>query len=197
MIYTLPFIAAIIGWFTNYIAVKMLFYPRKKIKILFFEIQGIFPKKHLILAEKIGRLVAEDLLSVKDIQEIINQPENISQINKKIENKIEEYLSNTFPSKFPVLSFFMRKKSRHKIKQAVMSELETMGPEMIDQTVSNLESSLDIEEFIRQRVTKFSTERMEKLILSVLAGEFRFIEWTGAILGFIIGLVQVLIIKFF
>ena len=197
MIYTLPFIAAIIGWFTNYIAVKMLFYPRKKIKILFFEIQGIFPKKHLILAEKIGRLVAEDLLSVKDIQEIINQPENISQINKNIERKIEEYLSNTFPSKFPVLSFFMRKKSRHKIKQAVMSELETMGPEMIDQTVSNLESSLDIEEFIRQRVTKFSTERMEKLILSVLAGEFRFIEWTGAILGFIIGLIQVVIIQFF
>ena len=197
MIYTLPFIAAIIGWFTNYIAVKMLFYPRKKIKILFFEIQGIFPKKHLILAEKIGRLVAEDLLSVKDIKDIINQPENISQINKKIENKIEEYLSNTFPSKFPVLSFFMRKKYRHKIKQAVMSELETMGPEMIDQTVSNLESSLDIEEFIRQRVTKFSTERMEKLILSVLAGEFRFIEWTGAILGFIIGLIQVVIIQFF
>jgi len=65
MIYTLPFIAAIIGWFTNFLAVKMLFYPREKIKILFFELQGVFPKRQELLAVRIGKLVADDLLSVK------------------------------------------------------------------------------------------------------------------------------------
>jgi len=45
LIYTLPFIAAIIGWVTNYLAIKMLFHPREKINLIFFSLQGIFPKR--------------------------------------------------------------------------------------------------------------------------------------------------------
>ena len=193
MVYTLPIIAAIIGWFTNWLAVKMLFHPRKKVRILFFDIQGVFPKKHLVLAERIGRLVAEDLLSVKDIQSILNQPENVSNINKNIEEKIEKYLTDTFPEKYPMLSFFVGEKSRGKIRVAMMKEMETMGPEVMNHAISNLESSLDIEQFIRERVSKFPTERMERIIQGVLATEFKFIEWVGAIVGFIVGLIQLAI----
>ena len=59
MSYLLPFIAALIGWVTNFLAIKMLFHPRKEIKILFLSIQGIFPKRQNELADKIGDLVAK------------------------------------------------------------------------------------------------------------------------------------------
>lgn len=196
MIYTLPFVAAVIGWFTNFLAVKMLFHPREKVRILFFDIQGIFPKKKDVLAQRIGKLVADDLLSMKDIEEILNQPDNVSQINKTIEDKLEFYLANTFPEKYPMLSFFVGDKSRGKIKEAMMVEMETMGPEVMQQAFVNLESSLDIEQFIKERVSKFSTTQIEKLIQGILATEFAFIEWVGAIVGFIVGVVQVLIIEF-
>ncbi|MBL4657495.1 MAG: DUF445 family protein [Flavobacteriales bacterium] len=196
MIYTLPFIAAIIGWFTSYLAVKMLFHPREPVNLFFFTLHGIFPKKKEVLAQRIGKLVADDLLSMKDIQEILNQPENVSQINKTIEEKLEFYLANTFPEKYPMLSFFVGDKSRGKIKEAMMVEMETMGPEVMQQAFTNLESTLDIEEFIKDRVSNFSTDQIEKLIQGILASEFAFIEWVGAIVGFIVGVVQVVIIKF-
>ena len=196
MIYTLPVIAAIIGWFTNFLAVKMLFHPKEPVDLYFFKLQGIFPKKKIVLAERIGKLVADDLLSMKDIEEILNQPDNVSQINKTIEEKIEFYLANTFPEKYPMLSFFVGDKSRGKIKEAMMEEMETMGPEVMQQAFTNLESSLDIEEFIKDRVSKFSTDQIEKLIQGILASEFAFIEWVGAIVGFIVGVVQVVIIEF-
>jgi len=195
MIYTLPIIAAIIGWFTNFLAVKMLFHPRKKVKILFFEIQGIFPKKQQVLAERIGRLVAEDLLTMQDIQKILNQPDNISQINKSIEEKIEYYLVNTFPKKYPMLAFFVSEKSRGKIREVMMKEMETMAPELMNETITKLESSLDIEKFIKERVSRFSTERMEKLIQAILSTEFRFIESVGAVVGFLVGMVQLIILS--
>jgi uncharacterized membrane protein YheB (UPF0754 family) len=195
MIYTLPIIAAIIGWFTNYLAVKMLFHPRKKVRVLFWDVQGIFPKKHHVLAQRIGKLVAEDLLSVKDIQALLSHPENVSQINRDIEEKIEDYLNNTFPDKYPMLSFFVRGKSRDKIRMALMEEMETMGPELMDKTISNLENKLDIETFIKERVSMFSTVRMEKLIQGILSTEFRFIEWVGAAVGFVIGLIQLIMIS--
>ena len=148
------------------------------------------------MAQRIGKLVADDLLSMKDIEEILNQPDNVSQINKTIEDKLEFYLANTFPEKYPMLSFFVGDKSRGKIKEAMMVEMETMGPEVMQQAFVNLESSLDIEQFIKERVSKFSTTQIEKLIQGILATEFAFIEWVGAIVGFIVGVVQVLIIEF-
>lgn len=196
LIYTLPLIAAVIGWFTNYLAVKMLFHPREPIDFYFFKIQGIFPKKKEVLAQSIGKLVAEDLLSIKDIEEILNQPDNVELINKTIEEKVSFYLSKTFPQKYPMLSFFVGDKSRDKIKQAMMEEMETMGPEVMKQAFANLESTLDIEEFIKERVSNFSTDQIEKLIHAILSSEFAFIEWVGAIVGFIVGVVQVVMIKF-
>ncbi|MBL4752349.1 MAG: DUF445 family protein [Flavobacteriales bacterium] len=195
MIYTLPFVAAVIGWFTNFLAVKMLFHPREPVNFFFFKLQGIFPKKKDVLAQRIGKLVADDLLSMRDIEEILNQPENVSQINKTIEEKLAHYLANTFPQKYPMLSFFVGDKSRDKIKEAMMVEMETMGPEVMQQAFANLENSLDIELFIKERVSKFSTDQIEKLIKGILATEFAFIEWVGAIVGFIVGVVQLLIIE--
>jgi uncharacterized membrane protein YheB (UPF0754 family) len=194
LIYTMPIIAAVIGWFTNYLAVKMLFHPREKVRILFWDVQGIFPKKHHVLAQRIGKLVAEDLFSVQDIQEILTQPENVSKINQSIEEKIENYLTETFPEKYPTLAFFVSDKLKGKVRDTMMTELETMGPDVMNETIENLESSLDIESFIRERVSKFSLERMETLIQGILASEFKFIEFVGAVLGFVIGSIQLLIV---
>ncbi len=78
-----------------------------------------------------------------------------------------------------------------------MNEMEKMAPEMIDQTISNIEDSLDIEEIIRQKVAVFSSAQLEKLILDILEKEFRFIELVGAFVGFLVGLIQVGIVQFF
>ncbi len=172
----------------------MLFHPREKVRILFWDVQGIFPKKHHVLAQRIGKLVAEDLFSVQDIQEILTQPENVSKINESIEEKIENYLTDTFPEKYPTLAFFVSDKLKGKVRDTMMTELETMGPDVMNETIENLESSLDIESFIRERVSKFSLERMETLIQGILASEFKFIEFVGAVLGFVIGSIQLLLV---
>ena len=51
-IYLIPFISAFIGWFTNWIAIKMLFHPKEEKNILGIKIQGIFPKRQQQFAEK-------------------------------------------------------------------------------------------------------------------------------------------------
>ena len=38
-------IGAMIGWITNYLAIKMLFRPYKEINILGLKIQGLLPKR--------------------------------------------------------------------------------------------------------------------------------------------------------
>ena len=100
----LPFIAATIGWFTNYIAVKMLFHPRKPFKFWFITLHGILPKRQVEIAQSVGRMVANDLLSSKDIQERLATKENIRAIIDKIEGTLDEYFEVKFPLKFLLYS---------------------------------------------------------------------------------------------
>ncbi|GBL35044.1 UPF0754 membrane protein SH1116 [Filimonas sp.] len=78
VLYLIPFISAFIGWFTNWIAIKMLFHPKEEKNILGLKIQGIFPKRQQQFAEKLGQLVSRELISFSDIANKINNPETIA-----------------------------------------------------------------------------------------------------------------------
>lgn len=190
-IITIPLIAALIGWFTNFIAIKMLFHPQRKIKFLFWSIQGIFPKHQREVAERIGKMVSDELLSIHDIKERINQPETLHMINRKIETKIEEYLSTTFPANYPVMAFFVSKRTKEKLKNDFLGEVDELAPQIVAQYIANMEGHLNIEKIIEERISVLSPAKLENLILQILQNEFRFIELSGAVLGFMIGLIQV------
>ena len=193
----LVLISGLIGWFTNYIAVLMLFKPRKPIKILFFTLHGIFPKRQALIAEKIGKMVSSELLSVTDIQEKMSSPSTTNKISQKIETKIDQYLNVVFPSKYPVMSIFIGNGMRTKIKNEVMQEVNHLAPQVIHEMVSDIGQSLNIEETIKEKVKLLSSEKLEKILNDILKNEFTFIEWIGGILGLMIGLIQVLILILF
>lgn len=67
-----PAIGAAIGYCTNYIAVKMLFYPKKEVKIFGRRLPftpGAIPKEQPRLARAIGDIVGNKLLTQEDMKE--------------------------------------------------------------------------------------------------------------------------------
>jgi uncharacterized membrane protein YheB (UPF0754 family) len=195
MIYTLPFIAALVGWFTNFIAVKMLFHPKEPVNILgVYTLHGIFPKNQGKVAENIGRMVADELLSSEDLKEKLNNPENILTIKELVEVKIDYYLNVSFPKNYPITAALVGDKRKTKFKDTVMEEIDESVPAMIDHYLSNIEERFNVEQIIKERVNNLSPERLEGLLMSLLKREFKFIEYIGAIIGFIIGWIQVLMV---
>ena len=68
---SLPVIAALIGWITNYIAVKMIFRPRHEIRFAGIRIMGLIPKRKHDLAIKIAETIEKELISHNDIRAIL------------------------------------------------------------------------------------------------------------------------------
>lgn len=69
-----PIVGAVIGYFTNYIAVKMLFFPKKEIRLFGKRLPftpGAIPKGKERLAGAIGNVVATKLVTKADILEIL------------------------------------------------------------------------------------------------------------------------------
>ena len=189
----IPIISAFIGWVTNWVAIKMLFHPRQPKKILGITFHGIFPKRQQQFAEKLGKLVSAEFLSFDDIEQKISNPENLKQIMPMIENHVDDFLRNRLSPEMPVISMFIGDKTISKLKEAFMKEIETLFPQVMKKYASNLKEELDLEQIVITKVSGFSSDKLEEVLLQIMSKEFRFVEIIGAVIGFIIGLVQVII----
>jgi uncharacterized membrane protein YheB (UPF0754 family) len=189
----IPLISAFIGWITNWIAIKMLFHPREPIRILGFTFQGIFPKRQQQFAEKLGKIVSNEFLSFTEIEQKISNPENLKKIMPMIENHVDHFLRVRLSDEMPVLSMFIGEKTIGKMKSAFMQEIEMLFPSVMRQYTANLKNELDLEHIVIQKVSAFSSDKLEEILFQIMSKEFRFVEIIGAVIGFIIGVSQVLI----
>lgn len=171
----------------------MLFHPRQPKRILGFTLHGIFPKRQKVFAEKLGKLVSDELLSYEDIQQKITSPENLKKLMPLIEGHIENFLRVKLKDEMPFISMFIGDRTIKSMKRIFMQELEILFPQIMKNYTGNLRSELDLEKIVTEKVAAFSTEKLESILYQIMSKEFRFVEIIGGVIGLIIGLVQVLI----
>jgi uncharacterized membrane protein YheB (UPF0754 family) len=190
---SIPLISAFIGWFTNWIAIKMLFHPRLPVKVLGITLQGIFPKRQVQFAQKLGKLVSEELLSFKDIEAKITSGDNLQQVMPLVETHIDNFLRNKLAAEMPIISMFIGDKTIEQLKSVFMKELESLFPVLMTTYMDKLKHELDLEAIVTEKVSNFSSDKLEEILQSIMSKEFKFIEVIGAVLGFLIGILQVFI----
>jgi uncharacterized membrane protein YheB (UPF0754 family) len=192
-LYTIPFISAFIHWLTIWMALKLLFHPRRPKKILGFTLHGVFPKRQRQIAESLGRIVGQELLSFEDIEQTITNPDNVRRILPLAEEHIDNFLRNKLKESMPMIAMFIGDKTINQLKTVFMKELEDLFPVIMKNYVNHLKNDLDLEKIVVDKIAGFSSDRLETMLSQILTKEFRFVEVIGAALGFFIGLLQILL----
>lgn len=94
-----PVIGAAIGYFTNFIAVKMLFHPKKEIKVLGHKLPftpGAIPKGKSRLAKSVGNAVGNNLITQADIENKLLSDEFSEKIADMITDKLSLSINDFF-----------------------------------------------------------------------------------------------------
>lgn len=193
-IMVIPIISALIGYATNVVAIKLLFWPRKPINLRLFQIYGLLPKRQADIAVSLGKLVETQLLSMDELIDKIDTPELNQKITTRLSQIVRDRLNSIFPSILPA-------KITQLITDNVDKILRQEAPNLIKQIISSsrdhLNNEIRISKIVEDKVKAFDLDQMEKMIRGVSSAELTFIEITGGVLGFIIGIVQVGIILLF
>jgi len=183
----LPLISALIGYFTNVIAIKMLFWPRKPINLLFFSLYGLLPKRRMQLANSLGELVEEKLLSLDDLWEKVDTPEVRIMVSRQIiiamRDRLEEIIPNIIPAKITQIV-------TDGMEKLILQEIDTIFNRIIESGQEYLKNEIKISKIVEDKVNALDLDQLEKMILGVSTPEIRAIEILGGILGFIIGIIQ-------
>ena len=94
-IVTLPIIGAFIGYFTNYVAIKMLFYPKKPYYIGSIRVPftpGLIPKKRDELIDKISNVVADKIINKNELVRYVYSKKNREFLYSYTQNIINDLL---------------------------------------------------------------------------------------------------------
>jgi uncharacterized membrane protein YheB (UPF0754 family) len=194
VVFLLPLIAAAIGWLTNYVAIKMLFHPREPLNLGFFTLQGLFPKRKDELAQKLGEIVARDLISVEELIERLKSEKNQAIIRDFLDERLEHFLETRFRQVLPKVSMWISSRALQKVKLILLAEFMEQLPKLLDQVAGREARAINVEKIVADKVKDFSPDQLEKMLHDILAKEFRMIELLGAVLGFLIGCVQVALV---
>jgi len=185
----LPFISAFIGWITNCIAIRMLFRPLYPVNVLGLKIQGVAPRRRHELTEGIANAVQKALVSVEDVARVLQNINLENEINLLLDEVVKKEVREKLVEKFP----FAKKAANDLFKEvraSVQSKLVEHISGFMDKTTEQLKDDLNIKEIVMQRVSSYKVETLEELIMEIAHREFRLVELYGALLGFIIGFIQ-------
>ena len=186
----IPIVSALIGWLTNRLAVKMIFRPRKPVRLLGMEFIGLIPKRKNELARKIAETVEKELISHQDIHLVVTSERFREDILEAILSKIEEFIYVNLGSS-PLVALMLSGEAAMRIKELIRNELRKNLPEVIENLFEKIESQIDFKQIIQSKIEAFDLRRFEVIIYSIAARELKAIELIGGILGLFIGIGQV------
>ncbi len=188
---TIPFISAFIGWGTNWLAVKMIFRPRKEINFCGLKIQGLVPKRQADLAASIGHTVEEHLLSHADINAILEKHNAYEKLDAMVRERIFDFIEHKLKKLNPMVGMFLSSDMKVKMQNVLLEEVRLLIPQVTETMMDKLESELNFQQIVEEKVRQFDLDRLEKIIFGIASRELKAIEVIGGVLGFILGLIQV------
>lgn len=193
LLFLIPFISALIGWITNFLAVKMIFRPYKEISVLGIKIQGLLPKRKSDLAIKIGETVEKELISHDDIKKAVDNPEFHKELTQSVMGGIEKVIKEKLGAN-PMVAMFLTGETMDMIMGMLSEEIEKKVPEFMESMFEKMESKIDFKELVRNKVNDFDMLKLEEIVYDIAVKELKAIEVFGAILGALVGLIQVALI---
>jgi len=193
LVLTIPVVSAFIGWFTNLVAIKMMFYPTEFVGIRpFLGWQGIVPANARRLAKMSTRLILTKLLSLEELFAPFKGEafaKNLAPVVEEITQQvIDEVATKRAPMMWQNAGEFMQNQIREKIRE----EVRGVAIKIVDDFSKDITEILDLEKVVVEAIEE-DKRLMSLMFLQVGKAEFKFIEVSGAYFGFLFGIPQMLV----
>lgn len=204
-----PVVGGLIGYWTNWLAIKMIFRPFEPKYILGHRLPftpGLIPRNREDIVRKISQTIAFHLLnpdrmyrlfdnnSFKDslhktADKIVDRAmENITESLKK---QITQETSIQFIQNFlNNLSDKLKEKVKSKIQHKMSESIETEIDRYLKEDFITVLKDLDVEGLIYQTLMEVDIQTLEDIILGFSKKQLRYITNLGGVIGFFIGLAQ-------
>jgi uncharacterized membrane protein YheB (UPF0754 family) len=194
MLYLLiPLLSAGIGWFTNWVAIKMLFQPRNPRRFLGLTWQGLIPSRQHDLAQKTAEILDRELVTQDWLKERFSQIDLSHLLEDFTRTLVRDRLVPRLKG-IPLVGSFISDSTVDTFEKIAIEEISRESSQITNKLSETLPAQLQIRTLMAERIEAFEIDRLERIVREVARREFQIIERLGALLGFTIGCLQLLLL---
>lgn len=184
-----PLVGAVIGWFTNYVAIKLLFRPHTPFNFLGLKLQGLIPKRRKEIARGMARTIERELLSSEDLATALDAVDWKGEVEKSVEEIVDHKLTQSRLKNIPVIGLISENLTYH-VKYLITKEILRHVDKKKNSFAAKFKDTIDVQDMLASKIDGLDLMKFEELLTDFIGRELRHIEWLGGLMGFMIGLIQ-------
>jgi uncharacterized membrane protein YheB (UPF0754 family) len=190
----MPIFGLFTGWFTDWLALKMIFYPKEERTFLgVFRWQGLFLKRRKEVGAEYGELIAQEIITPHNIiQAVLNGPLS-DRLFDMVQHHVQRMVDEQAGIAKPFVVFAVGTARYKEMKKTVVDKMVERLPKTLRHVEKYAEDAMDIRNTLVTKLQQLSAQEFE----GILRPAFQQDEWiliaVGAMLGFLVGELQVFI----
>ena len=193
----MPAFGLIVGWFTDWLALKMIFNPKQPIRILGIEWQGLFLKRRKEVAADYGALIADEIITPRKVIEAILRGPLSDRVFAMVRRQVQASLDRNTGLAKPLVVFSVGSSRYQDMKRSITAKIMQRLPETMTYVEDYARDTMDIRSLLVRKMQDLDELQFEALIRPAFEQDEWILITVGALLGFTMGEVQALVLEHF
>lgn len=193
----MPVFGLFTGWFTDWLALKMVFNPKYPTKYLggLFKWQGLFLKRRSEVSSEYGRLIAKEIVTPHNIIDAVLRGPLSDRLFTMVQKQVQRVVDEQSGIARPFVVFAVGSSKYQEMKKLVTQEIVKRLPETLKHIESYANDAMDLENTLASKMGELTIEEYEGLLHPAFEQDEWILIAVGAALGFIVGEMQVFVME--
>lgn len=193
----MPLFGLIVGWFTDWLALKMIFNPKEPVRILGIEWQGLFLKRRKEVAADYGALIADEIITPHKVIEAILRGPLSDRVFALVRKQVQAALDRNTGLAKPLVVFTVGSTRYQQMKRTITAKVMQRLPETMTYVEDYARETMDIRNLLVRKMQHLDELQFEALIRPAFEQDEWILITVGAVLGFVMGEAQALVLEHF
>ncbi|MGK5093504.1 DUF445 domain-containing protein [Deltaproteobacteria bacterium TL4] len=186
----LPVAGAFVGYATNWLALKMIFFPIEPIHIGHYKWQGLFLKRQHEVSDEYAKMVSKDVLNSENILNAIISGPGADKVQKIIHKHVKRSIDQATGFAKPVIQIVIGTNDYIKMKNSVCESVMDELPEQVQHMEEYSHQVMDIENVLSSKMKGLPTREFERVLHPAFEEDEWILIMVGAVLGMCVGFFQ-------
>ncbi|OLT47976.1 hypothetical protein BJF85_13885 [Saccharomonospora sp. CUA-673] len=192
----MPIFGLFIGWFTDWIALKMIFRPVKPKKYFGVTWQGLFVKRRDEVTDAYAALIADEIITPPNVIDAVLRGPMSDRVLSMIQQQVDQELARHTGVAKPLVLLAMGGSQYRELKDAIAGSVMSRLPETLRYVETYAADAMDIRGTLITKMRELDDEEFEGLLRPAFQQDEWILIMTGALLGGLCGELQVQLVLF-
>jgi uncharacterized membrane protein YheB (UPF0754 family) len=194
--WVMPLFGLFTGWFTDWLALKMVFNPKHPTRYLgLFTWQGLFLKRRAEVSVEYGRLIASEIVTPRNIIAAVLSGPLSDRLFGMVQKQVQRVVDDQAGVAKPLVVFAVGSSRYQEMKRLVSEEIMKRLPATMRHVEKYAGEAMDLENLLGSKMKELTVEEFEALLHPAFEQDEWILIAVGAALGFIVGEMQVLVME--